>query len=146
MTEPTSRQSLADAVAAEHLALRAEIRRLNRDLDELQDGLSGEPIRQKLLADLRGFRAHLQRHFQLEERNGYVGGATVDDPGTVREVADLVGEHRRFELDTQDLIERLAEAAAGRGELAGTFETELRTLLGRLAIHESKEDALSSNG
>jgi iron-sulfur cluster repair protein YtfE (RIC family) len=139
---PDSKRDIAKVIAEEHAALKTEIRNLEADLNELDEGLEGEPARQLLLEDLRLFREHLRRHFQLEEQNGYLPAIAGKDPGTQREIDDLVAEHRRFETDTDDLLERLGDAQKAARELAGSFRTALRAMLARLAIHESKENAL----
>ena len=132
----------AERISREHAAVRAAIDELHAELERLraEAGPSHRPGR--LGGMLTMFRHHLRRHFELEERDGYLGLDTSQDTTQNRRIEHLLAQHRGLESKLDSLIEGVRETEEGHACLPDAFAEGLSSFLDSLQGHERAENHL----
>jgi hypothetical protein len=143
------RTSRLRQIVAEHAAIRATIGQIELELDRMlarptgPSGAAGKAGDWALPGLVRSFRAHLRRHFKLEEGGGLLGDAAAYfDPQAQREVGALIAEHRQFERAIDRICDEIDERIVPGATVHRCFDGELRKLIAHLARHEAAENAL----
>ncbi len=95
---------LAVEILREHKLLHAIIRGLQK---RLEGGTAASPITvvQTLRGELREFRDHLQRHFDLEEQGGFLDDIVVRLPTAARKIELLRREHETILASVDELLD-----------------------------------------
>jgi hypothetical protein len=142
MAEPNQRQKLARELAADHAALLAERVRITDALDRMHVKTRGDYPIDELGRHLVALRTHLRRHFELEEREGYLDPENDPTPATAREARALIAQHRDFEHRADQLADHVVRCSGADVPLPEGLAQELRELLADLARHEARENEL----
>jgi len=140
---PMSRdRELARAIAREHTEVHRRVDEVQREVERL--GAESGPAHtpgglHTLLASLA---EHLQQHFELEERGGFLGGHGAQHTGTQRVVDDLVAQHRDFESRIATLLDGAERADTSQTSLSDAFVEGLQQFITDLLAHEHRENEL----
>ena len=136
----------ADPVIMGHLL--AQHRELHDLLVEAR-GAFEQPAGELALATAAGrlgsLRQHLARHFQLEERGGFMEESLARIPRLSRAVRDVLGEHPTLLADLDGLLERLAARDSGE-EVWRQAGHDFEAFASRLLAHERNENAVVQEG
>lgn len=136
----------ADPVIMGHLL--SQHRELHDLLVEAR-GAFEQPAGELALATAAGrlgsLRQHLARHFQLEERGGFMEESLARIPRLSRAVRDVLGEHPTLLADLDGLLERLAARDSGE-EVWRQAGHDFEAFASRLLAHERNENAVVQEG
>lgn len=136
----------ADPVIMGHLL--AQHRELHDLLVEVR-GAFEEPVGAVARAHAAGrlgvLRQHLVRHFEQEERGGYMEESLCRMPRLAEAARGVLAEHPGLLADLDGLLERLA-ARDGVGEAWRQAGRDFETFASRLLAHERNENAVVQEG
>jgi hypothetical protein len=132
MPQTATPDTPAGKTLAEHRALHALLAEIEKETGEAAGSAADA-----LVSHLDSLRDRLAAHFDGEERSGLFEQIRELAPEQAHECAKLCDEHLDLLRELDDL--RSVEARARK---AGTWRDGVRTLLARLADHESKENEL----
>ncbi len=133
-----------------------EFARWMRDEHEIVKGLCGRVLervaivpqanQQKWIEEVRDafdhLRAHLIKHFALEEQDGYLVSVVQRRPSLSREVDRLAHEHREITRILDDVHHAVHELRAEDSLLIRDCCNRIQNLLQYLERHESDENFL----
>lgn len=121
-------------------ALRAAHSELLRDLRSLEDSvrLAAKRGLDDLHERLAATYNHVQKHFRLEEENGYMDAVKKIGPHLERTIEELRGEHRKL---TEDLA-RLIVESQGQTEPGESLRKKTLSWVNEVRQHETKENDL----
>lgn len=122
----------------EHSALRVLMRWIEAELEREAGSLDGLRGDGPLLAPLRAFRSHLDKHFEFEESGDVLPPLLLRLPGGAFE--SWKSEHRAFLGRLDDGIRSLEEARGGT--LPAPQQQILRRVFDDLRRHDARENAL----
>lgn len=108
-----------------------------RELKEATDLKAGADVA-KLRSRLSAIQAHIAKHFQFEEQNGYLDAVAKQEPRLERAILRLADEHRQLAQTLQGLIDR----AMHRASLDASFGKEVRAWIDQVRQHERSENDL----
>jgi hypothetical protein len=136
----------ADPVIMGHLLVQ------HRELHDLlmeARGAFEQPAGEVALADaaarLGALRQHLARHFEQEERGGFMEESLSRMPRLAAAVREVMGEHPALLADLDRLLKRLAARDSGEEawrQAGHAFEA----FASRLLAHERNENAVVQEG
>lgn len=132
MPQTASHDTPAGKTLAEHRALHALLGEIEKEAGEAA-GVAAET----LVSHLDRLRERLAAHFDGEEQSGLFEQIRELAPEQAHECAKLCDEHLDLLREVDDL--RSEEA---RARDSGSWREGVRSLLARLAEHESKENEL----
>ena len=118
-------------------ALRAEHALVASNIAECREALEGEFTWDAARRAVIRLREELEKHFELEERGGYLDEVLARAPEHAKAVADLLGEHNRMRGELATLLACVLVARS-----RGDARHELDRLLDGLAVHERREHEL----
>lgn len=130
-------------ILREHEKIRAKVVEIRLELDRLlahpaQPGEAWELP--ELVQDLR---TQLTGHFELEENGGLLGADPAHyDSEMLREVDDLIAEHREFEREIDRVLIELDFGFVPVDTVQSCFDGDLRRLISAFARHEAAENIL----
>lgn len=136
----------ADPVIMGHLL--AQHRELHDLLVEVRgafDQPSGAVARAEVAGRLGTLRQHLARHFEQEERGGFMEESLCRMPRLARAARGVLAEHPALLADVDGLLERLAARDSG-GEAWQQAGRDFEAFASRLLAHERNENAVVQEG
>ena len=136
----------ADPVIMGHLL--AQHRELHDLLVEVR-GAFDQPVGAVARAAVAGrlgvLRQHLARHFEQEERGGFMEESLCRMPRLARAARGVLAEHPALLSELDGLLERLA-ARDNDGESWRQAGRDFETFAARLLAHERNENAVVQEG
>lgn len=136
----------ADPVIMGHLL--AQHRELHDLLVEVRgafDQPAGAVARAAVAGRLGVLRQHLARHFEQEERGGFMEESLCRMPRLARAARGVLAEHPALLSELDGLLERLA-ARDNDGESWRQAGRDFETFAARLLAHERNENAVVQEG
>lgn len=133
---------LAGQISREHAAVRGALEELGGELERLRAEPGPDHRPGRLGGMLTMFRHHLKRHFELEEREGYLGLDAGLDTTNHRRIEHLLAQHRGLESKLDALLEGVRETEAGHACLPDAFAEGLSGFIDSLRNHERAENEL----
>jgi len=129
-------------------SITRELRKDHERVDQLRNQVEGaraeflagpsEERWRALCGAFRGLANHLDRHFTVEETDGFIVQILDRRPELADRAAELRNEHDNLRLELRDWSSLID--AEGDGDQRRTHaETELKRVLDALTEHESKE-------
>jgi hypothetical protein len=125
--------SIAEALGRAHAALAEDL----RQLEEAIRPASGDGF-VALRARLDATSAHLLRHFEFEEQNGYLDAVRKREPRLERNVEQLGGEHPELAHGLEVLIGKARAVTS----LWDSLREDVRGWIERVRQHEARENDL----
>lgn len=140
MNETSSTQ--LDEILREHEIVHEIIWQLERLIDE--GGLVGQSSEwsERLCNELSAFYNHLERHFALEERGGYMLDVVAMLPEASAQVEQLRQQHAQILRRVKELIREGDMIAAQMGGSVAELRQRVQQVLSLIRQHESDENAL----
>jgi len=138
----TQDRSTANQLALEHAAIRRAVRDLRNELELLLSEKGPSHRVGRLSGMLRMFRHHLSRHFELEEKGGYLEKLEGISQDREQLIDLLLAEHQSFERSLLGLLDAAERAEETQARLSDSFVQGLRDLLDGILRHEHAENAL----
>lgn len=136
----------ADPVIMGHLlAQHRELHDLLVEAREAFEQPAGELALATAAGRLGSLRQHLARHFQQEERGGFMEESLARMPRLSRAVRAVLGEHPALLADLDGLLERLAARDSG-AEAWRQAGHDFAAFASRLLAHERNENAVVQEG
>jgi hemerythrin-like domain-containing protein len=137
-----SQSTQMDEILQEHEIVREIVWQLERLVDE--GGLVGQSSEwsQRLCNELSAFYNHLQNHFDLEERDGYMLDVVAMLPEVSEQVEGLRQEHEQVLRAVKELIREGDMFASGLGVSMVDFRQRVQHVLSLIRRHETDENAL----
>ncbi len=117
---------------------------LHAHIREFRELVAGQPTRGSVLAMLRTLSSELQKHFELEERDGYLGEAVAHAPRLSDQANRLLRQHAVLTEELSVLV-AVANRDAATDELPADFATLADTFIRKIIAHERAEDNLIQN-
>jgi len=130
---PKAKTSPADALGRAHVKLLDDISELER--------VVGPTVRAEiasLLDRLIATQAHVVKHFQFEERNGYMDEIRKHEPRLERTIQQLEDEHGQLATSLSEIIGDVTKSA----EVGDALRAKVKRWIGNLRGHESRENQL----
>lgn len=87
-------------------------------------------------------RAHLIKHFAIEESEGYMIAVTQRRPDKVEQVRRMRDEHVAVTARASEIMTSLREARSMASTQATRIRAEVRSLLDQIRRHEENENRL----
>jgi hypothetical protein len=106
---------------------------------------TGEVARAEAAGRLGGLRQHLARHFEQEERGGFMEESLTRMPRLAAAVREVMGEHPALLADLDRLLKRLAARDSGE-EAWRQAGRDFEAFASRLLAHERNENAVIQEG
>lgn len=140
MNETSSTQ--LDEILREHEIVHEIIWQLERLIDE--GGLVGQSSEwsERLCNELSAFYNHLERHFALEERGGYMLDVVAMLPEASAQVEQLRQQHAQILRRVKELIREGDMIAAQMGGSVAELRQRVQQVLSLIRQHETDENAL----
>ncbi len=121
-------------IRQEHERLAALRRRLQEEVAAFCSSWTS------LREELRVFKDHLRRHFELEEEGGFMEEVVRRWPHTASQVEALRAEHERLLREAEALLETSGRAT--EGQPMDAWVATCRRLFSAIREHEWKENRL----
>lgn len=140
MNETPSTQ--LNEILREHEIVHEIIWQLERLIEE--GGLVGQSAEwsQRLCNELSAFYNHLERHFALEERGGYMLDVVAMVPEASAQVEQLRQQHEQILRRVKELIREGDMIAAEMGGSVAELRQRVQQVLSLIRQHETDENAL----
>ena len=138
----SNKSDVAIQVKKEHECLKRDMEDITRELKRESSGEDFKEWQQEFTWRLRDFRAHLQRHFELEEEGGFMSEIIRETPEAINKVKELEAEHRQFEKDLDGIIALLKEMQLMDHTRIQELKSKIRRLCVVLRRHEAAENEL----
>lgn len=91
---------------------------------------------------LNEFRAHLSKHFGLEEQGGYLESVTLESPALSTEVSRLQHQHEEIVHILDSIYGELGAITENDHVLIEDFCCRVQNLLRYIKDHEEREDLM----
>ncbi|MCS6806921.1 MAG: hemerythrin domain-containing protein [Acidobacteriota bacterium] len=129
-------------ILREHEIVREIIWQLERLVEE--GGLVGQNVEwtQRLCNELSAFYNHLERHFALEERDGYMLDVVAMQPEVSGQVEALRQQHEQLLRMVKELIRDGDMMASGLDVSVVELRQRVQQVLSLIRQHETDENAL----
>ncbi len=121
-------------IREEHERLASLLRRLQEDVAAFCSSWAS------LREELRVFKDHLRRHFELEEEGGFMEEVLRRWPHATSRVEALRAEHERLLREAEDLLE--ASGRATEGQPMDAWAATCHRFLSAIREHEWRENRL----
>jgi hemerythrin-like domain-containing protein len=141
-TERMQPSELAAWMRAEHDALRRLTDVLKQHIAAMPELALDEWLHGLRVAFDR-LRAHLERNFAAQERDGYLDDLIARRPSVAREVARLKCEHGELMRMADRIRAELAETAAEDRLLVADGSARIQRFIAVVSQHEQREDTLT---
>ena len=122
-----------DDLCQEHASLLERLSGLENTIESAR----GE----KVAEHLRAIQDHLERHFQFEERGGYMKHVLDQAPQLHQQTQDLLAEHGQLRRQVGELV-AVASTLPHDRPLPDAFRHQVRQLLQTVRQHEARENRL----
>ncbi len=106
---------------------------------------AGEVARADAAGRLGALRQHLARHFEQEERGGFMEESLSRMPRLARAAREVLAEHPALLADLDRLLKRLAARDSGE-EAWRQAGRDFEAFASRLLAHERNENAVVQDG
>ena len=138
----TTERAGTDELIREHEVVKAVIRQLEMLVEE-SGFVQQEPEWDRRLYDeLLSFRRHLQRHFYLEEEDGFMVDVVALMPQASDQVEELCRQHSEILSTVDELIRKCLHLASGTSIQLTEFRNRVLQVLSSLRDHETEENQL----